>query len=178
MPVPRVAIVGRPNVGKSSIFNWLAGKRLAIVDDQPGVTRDRMTTLIEHNDRFFELIDTGGMGIEDVDNLTKDVEHQITLAIEDADVLLFVVDTKTGLVPLDEHVAERLRKVEKPVLLLANKTDHPGLDNATHDFHRLGEVGWSRSAFCRIATKRHCSTRSSNACLNASTTKAKRKHRE
>ena len=141
MPVPRVVIVGRPNVGKSSVFNWLAGKRLAIVDDKPGVTRDRMTTLIEHNDRFFELVDTGGMGIEDVDNLTKDIEHQITVAIEDADVLLFVVDTKTGLVPLDEHVAERLRKIEKPVLLLANKTDHPGLDNSAHEFHRLGR-GW------------------------------------
>ncbi len=141
MPVPRVVIVGRPNVGKSSVFNWLAGKRLAIVDDKPGVTRDRMTTLIEHNDKFFELVDTGGMGIEDVDNLTKDIEHQITVAIEDADVLLFIVDTKTGPVPLDEHVAERLMKIEKPVLLLANKTDHPGLDNATHEFHRLGR-GW------------------------------------
>jgi GTP-binding protein len=119
----------------------LAGKRLAIVDDKPGVTRDRMTTLIEHDGKFFELVDTGGMGIEDVDNLTKDIEHQITVAIEDADVLLFIVDTKTGPVPLDEHVAERLMKIEKPVLLLANKTDHPGLDNATHDFHRLGR-GW------------------------------------
>ncbi len=141
MSVPRVAIVGRPNVGKSSIFNWLAGRRLSIVDDKPGVTRDRMTTLIEHDDRYFELIDTGGMGIEDVDNLTKDIEYQINVAIDDADVILFVVDTKTGPVPLDEHVAERLRKVEKPILLLANKTDHPGLDNAAHEFHRLGR-GW------------------------------------
>ncbi len=141
MPVPRVVIVGRPNVGKSSIFNWLAGRRLAIVDDQAGVTRDRMTTLIEVDDHFIELVDTGGMGIEDVDNLTKEVEHQINVAIDEADVLLFVVDTKTGLVPLDEHVAERLRKVEKPILLLANKTDHAGLDDAAHEFHRLGR-GW------------------------------------
>jgi GTPase len=141
MPVPRVVIVGRPNVGKSSIFNWLAGRRLAIVDDQAGVTRDRMTTLVEYEDTFFELIDTGGMGIDDVDNLTKQIEYQINVAIEDADVLLFVVDTKSGLVPLDEHVADRLRKIEKPILLLANKTDHAGLDDATHEFHRLGR-GW------------------------------------
>lgn len=141
MPVSRVVIVGRPNVGKSSVFNWLAGKRLAIVDDKAGVTRDRMTTLIEYEEHFFELVDTGGMGVEDVDNLTHEIEHQINVAIEEADVLLFIVDTKTGLVPLDEHVAERLRKVEKPVLLLANKTDHPGLDNAALEFHRLGR-GW------------------------------------
>ena len=141
MAVPRVVIVGRPNVGKSSIFNWLDGRRLAIVDDMAGVTRDRLTTLVEHEGRFFDLIDTGGMGIEDVDNLTKEVEQQIETGIEEADVLLFVVDTKSGLTPLDEFVAERLRKIEKPILLLANKTDHEGLDNAALEFHRLGR-GW------------------------------------
>lgn len=141
MAVPKVAIVGRPNVGKSSIFNWLDGRRLAIVDDVAGVTRDRLVTLIEHEDRFFELIDTGGMGIEDADNLTKDVEAQIEVGIAEADLLLFVVDTREGLTTLDELVAERLRKVEKPVLLLANKADHAGLDNAALEFHKLGR-GW------------------------------------
>ncbi len=141
MAIPRVVIVGRPNVGKSSVFNWLDGRRLAIVDDTAGVTRDRLVTLIEHDDRYFELVDTGGMGIEDVDNLTKEVEQQISAGIDEADVLLFVVDTKAGLAPLDELVAERLRKVEKPILLLANKTDHAGLDNAALEFHRLGR-GW------------------------------------
>lgn len=141
MPVPRVVIVGRPNVGKSSIFNWLDGRRLAITDDVAGSTRDRLVTLIEHDDRFFELIDTGGMGVEDADNLTQEIEQQIAAGIEEADLILFVVDTKAGLVPLDELVAERLRKVEKPVLLLANKTDHGGLDDQTHEFHRLGR-GW------------------------------------
>jgi GTPase len=141
MAVPRVVIVGRPNVGKSSIFNWLCGKRIAIVDDMAGVTRDRITMLVEHNDRFFEIVDTGGMGIEDVDNLTKEVEQQIATGIEEADVVLFVVDTKVGLTPLDELVAERLRKVEKPVLLLANKTDHAGLETSTLEFHQLGR-GW------------------------------------
>ncbi len=81
MGVPQVVIVGRPNVGKSSIFNWLAGHRVAIVDDVAGVTRDRLAQLIEHDERFFELVDTGGIGIKDVDNLTKEVEHQITVAI-------------------------------------------------------------------------------------------------
>ena len=141
MAIPRVVIVGRPNVGKSSIFNWLDGRRLAIVDDMAGVTRDRLVTLIEHEGRFFELVDTGGMGIDDVDNLTKEVEQQIAAGIDEADVLLFVVDTKAGLTPLDEVVAERLRKVEKPILLLANKTDHAGIDNAALEFHRLGR-GW------------------------------------
>lgn len=141
MSIPRVVIVGRPNVGKSSVFNWLDGRRLAIVDDVAGVTRDRMITLIEHEGRFFELMDTGGMGIEDADNLTKEVEHQISVGIDEADVLLFVVDTKSGITSLDEFVAERLRKVEKPVLLLANKTDHEGLDNNALEFHRLGR-GW------------------------------------
>ncbi|MCA9193397.1 MAG: ribosome biogenesis GTPase Der [Planctomycetales bacterium] len=141
MAVPRVVIVGRPNVGKSSIFNWIDGRRLAIVDDRAGVTRDRLTTLVESENRYFELVDTGGMGIDDADNLTKEVEEQIATGIEEADLILFVVDTKAGLTSLDELVAERLRKVEKPVLLLANKTDHAGLDNNALEFHRLGR-GW------------------------------------
>src|SRR5438876_11405904 len=92
VPVPQIAIVGRPNVGKSSVFNWLAGRRIAIVDPTPGVTRDRLTTPIQVGDRFFELTDTGGMGIEDVDRLTEDVERQISYAIDRADVILFLVD--------------------------------------------------------------------------------------
>lgn len=141
MAISKVVIVGRPNVGKSSVFNWLAGRRIAIVDDVAGVTRDRISTLIEHEERFFELVDTGGIGIEDVDNLTKEIEQQIEIGIEEADVILFVVDTKSGLVPLDEEVARRLRKIEKPILLLANKTDHAGLENTALEFHRLGR-GW------------------------------------
>ena len=141
MPLPRVAIVGRPNVGKSSIFNWLAGRRLAIVDDVAGVTRDRMMTLIEHRGRHFELIDTGGLGIEDVDDLTAEVESQIQAGIDEADVLLFTVDTRAGTVPLDEEVADRLRKIDKPILLVANKTDDPTMDANAEDFRRLGR-GW------------------------------------
>lgn len=137
MSIPQVAIVGRPNVGKSSLLNWLAKRRLAIVDDYAGVTRDRVTSLIEHQDRLFELVDTGGMGIEDVDDLTSDVQQQIETAIDSADCILLVVDTQSGLMPLDSHVAERLRSVDRPIILVANKTDHEGLESAVAEFEKL-----------------------------------------
>src|SRR5580692_10599489 len=105
MGIPKVVIVSRPNVGKSSLFNWLVRKRLAIVDRTAGVTRDRMTYLMCHNERYFELVDTGGMGIEDVDNLTQHVEDQINAAVDSAAVILLVLDTREGLVPLDQEVA-------------------------------------------------------------------------
>ena len=138
MAVPQVAIVGRPNVGKSSLFNWLAGRRIAIVDPTPGVTRDRITAPIQIGARYFELTDTGGMGINDIDNLTSDVERQIDLAIDRADLILFLVDAKTGPVPLDEEVAKRLRGINKSVLLVANKCDHAGLDEQIGEFYKFG----------------------------------------
>jgi GTP-binding protein len=138
MGVPQVAIVGRPNVGKSSLFNWLAGKRLAIVDPTAGVTRDRVTHLIQIGERFVELVDTGGMGIDDADNLTEHVEEQIQTAIESAAVILFVVDTREGITPLDGRVAERLRYLHVPVICVANKTDRPGLECQADEFYQLG----------------------------------------
>lgn len=138
MSVPQVVIVGRPNVGKSSAFNWLAGVRIAVVDDQPGVTRDRLTHLMCHNDRFFELVDTGGMGIADMDNLTRHIEEQISLAIDAADIILFVVDSREGMLPLDQDVARRLRSVDKPIILLANKSDEERHDTQADEFYRLG----------------------------------------
>ncbi len=138
MAIPQVAIVGRPNVGKSSLFNWLAGRRIAIVDDMAGVTRDRLCQLIEHESGFFELMDTGGIGIQDVDNLTDQVEQQIAAAIDSADVILFVVDARSGITPLDELVAQRLRAVGKPVLCVANKTDDVKLEPQADEFYRLG----------------------------------------
>lgn len=138
MAVPVVAIVGRPNVGKSSLFNWLAGKRIAIVDPTAGVTRDRVSTLLKVDDRFVELTDTGGMGIQDVDNLTAEVERQIDFALEQAELILFVVDARTGLMPLDLTVAERLRHVQKPIVCVANKCDTPGLEPQTAEFYKLG----------------------------------------
>lgn len=142
MALAKVAIVGRPNVGKSSIFNWLAERRLSIVDDMAGVTRDRVTTLIEvdgndpddpSSDWFFELVDTGGIGMVDRDDLENDVYKQIDVGLAEADILIFVVDLRDGLMPLDEQVAGRLRAIKKPVLLVANKAD------AYNDMHKAGE---------------------------------------
>jgi GTP-binding protein len=138
MTIPQVAIVGRPNVGKSSIFNWLAGRRLAIVDDVAGVTRDRMTYVLDHDQHLFEIVDTGGIGINDVDQLDEEIEQQIALAMDSAAVVLFVVDARDGLTPLDEEVARRLRAVPKPVVLVANKTDADTMDSLGDDFYRFG----------------------------------------
>jgi len=136
--LPIVVIVGRPNVGKSSLFNWLAGKRVSIVDPTAGVTRDRVSIVVESDDRFFELMDTGGMGIVDKDNLTEDVERQIQFAVDSAAVVVFVVDIRDGVVPLDEDVAARLREVGKPVVFVANKADTDKIATLGGEFHRLG----------------------------------------
>lgn len=138
MAVPIVAIVGRPNVGKSSLFNWLAGRRISIVDPTAGVTRDRVSTLIESGGRSWELMDTGGVGIVDADNLAADVERQIQIAIDQAAVILFVVDVREGVMPLDEEVAQRLRVVRKPIILVANKADTEKLAQQAGEFFRLG----------------------------------------
>lgn len=138
MGVPQVVIVGRPNVGKSSIFNWLAGRRLAIVDPTTGVTRDRVTHLVEIHGQFAELVDTGGMGIEDADNLTEQIEEQIQMAVDLARVVLFVVDCRIGPTPLDQEVAKRLRYLTVPVLMVVNKTDAPSLDAHADEFYRFG----------------------------------------
>jgi GTP-binding protein len=138
MSLPIVAIVGRPNVGKSSLFNWLAGRRISIVDPAAGVTRDRVSTVVESGGRFFEMIDTGGIGIVDVDDLTEDVERQIRVAIESAAVVVFVVDVRDGVAPLDQDVADRLRVVKKPVVLVANKADTEKLGQSATEFFKLG----------------------------------------
>jgi GTP-binding protein len=144
MGVQQIVIVGRPNVGKSSVFNWLVGKRIAIVDPAAGVTRDRVTHLVEIydknqvSDRFVELVDTGGIGIADVDNLSEHIEQQIEIALDTSQLVLFVVDTRSGLTPLDEEVARRLRYLSIPVLCVANKTDAASLDNQANDFYKLG----------------------------------------
>src|SRR5437762_11183252 len=137
MSVPLVAIVGRPNVGKSSLFNYLAGRRISIVDPTAGVTRDRVSTLVHAGERYFELVDTGGIGIEDSDNLTADVEKQIQVAIDEAAVILFVVDIRAGIAPLDEEVSRRLRYVTKPVIWIATKCDAPELEGTVAEFYRL-----------------------------------------
>jgi len=138
MGVPQVVVVGRPNVGKSSVFNWLSGRRLAIVDATPGVTRDRVSQLVELGDRFVDLVDTGGIGVEDIDNLTEHIEAQIQMAVDSADVILFLVDTRDGLAPLDQEVAKRLRYVNVPVVCVANKTDSDTLRPQADEFYKFG----------------------------------------
>lgn len=138
MSLPKVSIVGRPNVGKSSIFNWLAGLRLAIVDEVAGVTRDRMQYVLEHGGKYFEIIDTGGIGINDVDQLDDEIEQQIEAGIREADLLMFVVDARDGLTVLDKNIAERLRAIGKPILLVANKCDGENWESYANDFFGLG----------------------------------------
>ncbi|HPF40854.1 MAG TPA: ribosome biogenesis GTPase Der [Phycisphaerae bacterium] len=120
-----VAIVGRPNVGKSSLLNCLTRQRISIVEPTAGVTRDRVSGVVEYEDHYFELIDTGGYGIDDHDNLTEYVEGQIQYAISGASLILFVVDLLTEMTPLDAEVARLLRGTQTPVLLVANKADTP-----------------------------------------------------
>src|SRR5271169_3803744 len=142
MALPKVVIVGRPNVGKSSLLNWLAGRRVSIVDDMAGVTRDRVGVLIQLGDdvdpRFIELFDTGGVGMVDRDDLGDDVERQIDTAMNEADLILFVVDIREDLMPLDEEVAHRLRYLKTPVILVMNKADVPELDHRGALFYKLG----------------------------------------
>jgi len=138
MSLPVIAIVGRPNVGKSSLLNALAGRRIAIVDPTPGVTRDRICAPLAVGEGYAELVDTGGMGIQDVDQLTEQVESQILYAIGEAAMILFVVDAREGVTTLDRHAAATLRRQDKPVLLLANKMDQVNLPSQIHELHELG----------------------------------------
>ena len=137
-----VAIVGRPNVGKSALFNRIVGRRISIVHEQVGVTRDRVSAEAEHHGHRFELIDTGGLGHFDKqvadDDITASTEAQAEIAIADAGLILFVVDITAGLVPLDEEVAQLLHRSGRPVLLLANKADNPHRDDQIIDFDGLG----------------------------------------
>lgn len=138
MALPVVAIVGRPNVGKSSLLNSLAGRLISIVDPTAGVTRDRISVICEVDDVYFELVDTGGYGIEDSDQLTEHVERQILYAIDQASLVLFVVDVRAGLAPLDREVARLLHKHELNVILLANKADADSHEHLASDFFPLG----------------------------------------
>jgi len=133
-----VAIVGRPNVGKSALFNRLARRRISIVHDQPGVTRDRITAECRLGREPFTVIDTGGIGSDADASFTEQVDAEVNLAIETSDLILFMVDGQSGLNPVDQEVARRLRKVDRPVLLLVNKIDHPNHDALEADFARLG----------------------------------------
>jgi GTPase len=135
---PIVAIVGRPNVGKSTLFNRLIGRRKAMVDDMPGVTRDRNYGNVDRFEVPFILVDTGGFEPETNDQLLRQMREQSRLAMAEADVILFVMDAREGLTPADREVAEMLRKAEKPVFHLINKVDGDRHEAAMADFYALG----------------------------------------
>ena len=138
MSKPLVAIVGRPNVGKSTLFNKLIGRRLSIVEDTPGVTRDRIYADAEWLTHSFTLIDTGGIEPESEDIIAVQMRRQAELAIETADVIVFLVDGREGMIAADEEVAVMLRKSNKPVVLAVNKLDAPKFNDAIYEFDALG----------------------------------------
>lgn len=136
--LPNIAIVGRPNVGKSALFNRLVGRKIAIVHDQPGITRDRLPATCTRGDRPFTLWDTGGIFGAGESELNEQVQHAAERALRESDLLLFVVDGKEGLSPVDEELARMLRKSRKPVVLVVNKIDSAKHDPLAAEFDSLG----------------------------------------
>ena len=137
-----IAIVGRPNVGKSALFNRIVGRRIAIVHDQPGVTRDRISAEAEWHGRAFTLVDTGGIGLlrreKAGDVIVKAAMEQVDLAVESANVIILVVNVQEGIVPLDREVTEKLRRSGKPVLVAVNKVDTSRAEKGLDEFSQLG----------------------------------------
>src|SRR5277367_1773190 len=138
MPGFTVAIVGRPNVGKSTLFNRLLEQRKAIVDDQSGVTRDRQYGIADWNGKIFNVIDTGGFVAQSDDVFEREIRKQVHIAMDEADLILFVCDTTTGITGQDEEMADVLRRAPKPVLLLVNKVDNAERALYATEFYSLG----------------------------------------
>lgn len=142
--IPTVAIVGRPNVGKSALFNAIIGKRISIVHEEPGVTRDNILYPVKFKNHYFQLIDTGGLGLGKIvpakgaSFWDSEIAKQVKTALDSADILLMVVDVTAGIVALDEEVASTIRKVGKKTILVVNKLDNKGLENSLADFTKLG----------------------------------------
>lgn len=158
-----IAIVGRPNVGKSALFNRIAGRRIAIVHDQPGVTRDRVSAELEWHGRPFTLVDTGGIGLlrrEKADDIiARAALDQVDIAISAADLIILVVNVQDGIVPLDREVAQRLRLSAKPILVAVNKVDTHRLENATAEFSELGfDLAFSVSAIHGVGIEQMMNT--------------------
>jgi GTP-binding protein len=135
---PIVAIIGRQNVGKSTLLNRLAGKRISIVEDLPGTTRDRVFTDVTWNDRSFTLVDTGGLELGMETEIDRGVKEQISQAMSEADAIVFMVDVKDGIMPADAEIADLVRRLKKPTLLVANKGDNDKLESQAVEFYQLG----------------------------------------
>ena len=138
MPKPIVAVVGRPNVGKSTLFNRLTGRRIAIVEDTPGITRDRLYADGEWNGRTYTVIDTGGISMDEADPLQTQVRVQAEVAMEEADVILLLVDVEAGITSSDQELADLLRRGDTPTLLVANKADNAARERDAAEFYALG----------------------------------------
>ncbi|HVL37959.1 MAG TPA: ribosome biogenesis GTPase Der, partial [Fimbriimonadaceae bacterium] len=136
--LPVVVIVGRPNVGKSTLFNRLVRKRVAVVEDTPGITRDRLYAEAEHAGKRFTVVDTGGITFHEDDPLVEQIRVQAEIALEEADVVLFLADATAGVMPEDWELANRLRGIKKPVFIVVNKADHPNRDTLATEFYSLG----------------------------------------
>ena len=138
MSKPIVAIIGRQNVGKSTLLNRLAGKRISIVEDLPGTTRDRVFADVSWNDKAFTLVDTGGLELGMNTEIDRGVKEQISQAMSEADAIIFMVDVKDGIMPADTEIADLVRRLKKPTLLVANKADNDKLESQAAEFYQLG----------------------------------------
>jgi GTP-binding protein len=145
-PLPSVVIVGRPNVGKSTLFNRLTGRRRAIVTDEPGITRDRIYGMAEWDGRRFEVVDTGGIIPNEKAAIPQEILRQARVAIDKSSLLILVVDARAGLSPLDEELARMLRQTGKPLILAANKVDSPQQEPQTASFYKIGAPVFPLSA--------------------------------
>ena len=138
MKLPVVVIVGRPNVGKSTLFNRILGRRVAVVEDDPGITRDRLYAECEWKKKRFTVVDTGGIVFQDTDPFSEQIRVQANIALEEADVVLFLTDAAEGLHPDDRDLANSLRGIKKPMFIVVNKADHPKRDDWAAEFYSLG----------------------------------------
>ena len=166
----KIAVVGYPNVGKSSLVNRLTQSREAVVHERAGITRDRKELATDWNGRRFTLIDTGGVDLGDEDPLAVSIQDQAREALADAQVALLVVDARAGVRPGDEEIADILRRGGLPVVVAANKIDQPGDVALVHDFHGLGLGEPLPSRPPRASAPATCSTASSSCCPRATTT--------
>jgi len=135
---PIVAIIGRQNVGKSTLLNRVAGKPIAIVADLPGTTRDRILANVSWQGVEFTIVDTGGLELKPQSAIAQGVKEQVEVAIAEADVIIFLVDVRDGVIPADSEIADRLRQVNKPIVLAANKADNATLETGAVEFYELG----------------------------------------